>query len=66
MAEVSTKELRANKLKGLRNNAGQDSSWKMGMVEVVDELARENHLLKQGFLALKREIESLKQEKVEA
>jgi hypothetical protein len=66
MAEVSTKELRANKLKGLRNNVGQTSAWQNQLLELVEELSRDTLILRQKVVSHEREIEALKQERVAA
>lgn len=64
MAETSTsRELRAKRLQGLRNNAGQSSSWQTQLLDEIEEMKRDNQLLRQGYAMLKQEIEALKQER---
>ncbi len=64
-SKVTTKkELRANKLKALYNNAGQTTAWQTQALEFVGELNHDILRLIQHVAVLRREMDEMKQEKV--
>jgi hypothetical protein len=57
-------EMRNSKLFNLRKQAGQTSAWQIQILEVVEDLARENVLFRREIVLLKTEVNDLKGEKV--
>jgi hypothetical protein len=63
-AKQTAVQMRTSKLKTLRVQAGQTSAWQVSILEVVEELARENVLFRREIIGLKTEVSQLKNERI--
>lgn len=65
-SKPSLKEQRDKALSGLRINATQTTSWQISVVKLLEELNRDNLLLRSAYGKLVQEVEALKRENIAA
>lgn len=64
MDSQQLKTERQKTLNSLRLNANQSSAWQTQLLNFVEELNRDNLKLRAGYGQLKRELDTLKEERV--